>query len=269
MPVASRILEVRKENFNTRTFSFQFVDEEIRARYRFAGQFNMVYVPGVGEAAISVSSHPDRTAVLEHTIRTVGSVTRAVERLGDGGIVGLRGPFGRGWPLEALHQNDVVIVAGGIGIAPLRPVIYWLLDHYDPSRRVVLLYGCRTPEVRVFSAELEQWSGRPAGSAGDGGQPQRQFGGAGRRWTRLLQRIKVSAMRTVVLVRTEDSQSRGRLEFPATPRPARAGVRQFGAEHELRVRPLRPLPVCAAIVCAEGPVFAFADIADIFTREDM
>ncbi len=125
MPVATRIVDVRQENFNTHTFRMEFVDAEIRRRYRFVpGQFNMVYVPGVGEAAISMSSHPERTETLEHTIRIVGSVTRAADQLGPGKLVGLRGPFGKGWPLEALQGKDVVLVAGGIGIAPLRPVVY-------------------------------------------------------------------------------------------------------------------------------------------------
>ena len=104
MPVPARLLAVREENFNTRTYTLQFLDEEIRKMYRFApGQFNMLYVPGVGEAAISISSDPSRTETLDHTIRLVGSVTRAVERLGKNALVGLRGPFGRGWPLEAIN----------------------------------------------------------------------------------------------------------------------------------------------------------------------
>jgi NAD(P)H-flavin reductase len=272
MPVPARVLDVRQENFNTRTFTMQFVDEEIRARYRFApGQFNMVYVPGVGEAAISVSSHPDRTDTLEHTIRTVGSVTRAAERLGRGGVVGLRGPFGRGWPLDALQGNDVVIVAGGIGIAPLRPVIYWLLDHREQARRVVLLYGCRTPEDRVFSTELEQWErdGRLEvlvtvdNATGDWVGPVGVV-------TRLLQRIKVSAMRTVVLVCGPKILNRvaawNFLQLHVPPERvyvslernmncgfARCGHCQFGPK----------------FVCTDGPVFAFAEIADIFSREDM
>ncbi len=105
MPVAARILDVRQENFNTRTFSMQFVDEELRSRYRFApGQFNMLYVPGVGEAAISISSDPDRTETLDHTIRMVGSVTRAHRANGPGRLVGLRarsGAAGRWTSCEA------------------------------------------------------------------------------------------------------------------------------------------------------------------------
>jgi len=272
MPVPARILDVRQENFNTRTFTMQFVDEETRRQYRFTpGQFNMVYVPGVGEAAISVSSHPEHTDTLEHTIRTVGSVTRAFERLGKGGIVGLRGPFGKGWPLEALRGKDVVIVAGGIGIAPLRPVICWLLDHRDWCRRVVLMYGCRTPEDRVFGAELDAWEQGGAievlvtvdNATGD------WFGPVGV-VTRLLQRIKVGAARTMVLVcgpkilnrvaawnflqlHVPPDQVYVSLERNMNCGFARCGHCQFGAN----------------FVCTDGPVFCFADIADIFTREDV
>jgi NAD(P)H-flavin reductase len=272
MPVPARILEVRTENFNTRTFKMQFVDEEIRRRYRFTpGQFNMVYLPGVGEAAFSMSSHPDRTDTLDHTIRTVGSVTRAMERLNQGGLVGLRGPFGKGWPLELLRGKDVVIIAGGIGIAPLRPVIYWLLDHRDWSGRVVLLYGCRTPEDRVFAPELEQWEREGAIEV------LVTVDNATQDWvgpvgvvTHLVQRIKVSATRTVVLVcgpkilnrvaawnflqiHVPPDQVYVSLERNMNCGFARCGHCQFGAR----------------FVCTDGPVFCFAEIADIFTREDM
>ncbi len=272
MPVATRILDVRRENFNTHTFKMEFVDAEIRRRYRFVpGQFNMVYVPGVGEAAISMSSHPERTETLEHTIRIVGSVTRAADQLGPGKVVGLRGPFGKGWPLEALEGKDVVLVAGGIGIAPLRPVVYWLLDHRDWCRRVMLLYGCRTPEDRVFAEELEQWARDGAievlvtvdNATGDWVGPVGVV-------TRLLQRIKVNATRTVVLVcgpkilkrvaawnflqlHVPPDQVYVSLERTMNCGFARCGHCQLGAK----------------FVCTDGPVFCFADIADIFTREDM
>src|SRR5512136_2466813 len=97
--VPARIVGVHEENFNTHTFRLEILDATLRRAYRFTpGQFNMIYVPGVGEAATSISSASETTDVLEHTIREVGSVTRAIQRLGLGGVVGLRGPFGHGWP---------------------------------------------------------------------------------------------------------------------------------------------------------------------------
>jgi NAD(P)H-flavin reductase len=121
------------------------------------GQFNMLYVFGVGEAAISLSGDASDTATLLHTIRAVGSVTDALGRLQAGEALGLRGPFGSAWPLEEARGYDVIIVAGGIGLPPLRPVIYHMLRHRDDFGRIVLLYGARTPADLVYGAEVEEW----------------------------------------------------------------------------------------------------------------
>ena len=247
MPVPARVVAVREENFNTRTYTLHFVDEQIRQDVSASrpGQFNMLYVPGVGEAAISVSSDPSRTETLEHTIRLVGSVTRAVDHLKPDGLVGLRGPFGRGWPLQVMEGRDVVIVAGGIGLAPLRPVIYWILQNRDRYRRVVLLYGCRTPEDRVFAKELEQWD------AGGSIQVLVTVDNATKAWTGPVGVVTtpVAAHQSECRaddcagLRTEGPQSRGRLEFPATARAARERLRQPGTQHELRLWALRALPI--------------------------
>jgi NAD(P)H-flavin reductase len=272
MSVPARILEVREENFNTRTYTLQFVDEQIRKMYRFApGQFNMLYVPGVGDAAISISSDPSCTDTLDHTIRLVGSVTQAVERLGANALVGLRGPFGRGWPLEAMQDKDVVIVAGGIGLAPLRPVICWLLQNRALYRRVVLLYGCRTPEDRVFASELEQWDAQ--GSI----QVLVTVDNATRDWTgpvgvvtSLLRRIKVNAERTIVLVcgpkvlnhvaawnflqlHVPPDHVYVSLERNMNCGFGRCGHCQYGAK----------------FMCKDGPVFCFSEVADVFGKEEI
>jgi len=271
MPVPARILKVHAENFNTRTYTMQFVDPDIARRYRFIpGQFNMVYVPGVGEAAISMSSNSSHPEIIEHTIRKVGSVTRAVDHLEDG-LVGLRGPFGRGWPLEQRPNHDVVIGAGGIGIAPLRPMVYWLLEHRGQVGRVVLLYGCRTPEDRVFAAELEQWDREGSievlvtvdNATGDWVGPVGVV-------TNLLPRIKVSAARTIVLVCGPKVLNRvaawNFLQLHVPPNQVyvslernmncgfrRCGHCQYGSK----------------FVCADGPVFCFSEIADIFGKEEI
>jgi NAD(P)H-flavin reductase len=271
VPAPARILEVHEENFNTRTYTMQFVDEEIRRRYQFApGQFNMVYVPGVGEAAISMSSSSSRTDTIDHTIRQVGSVTRAVDRVRDG-IVGLRGPFGRGWPLDRIQGHDVVIVAGGIGIAPLRPVVYWLLEHRERARRVVVLYGCRSREDRVFAPELEQWDREDSievlvtvdNATGDWVGPVGVV-------TSLLQRIRVNASRTIVMVcgprvlnrvaawnflqlHVPPDQVYVSLERNMNCGFRRCGHCQYGGK----------------FVCADGPVFSFSEIANQFAKEEI
>jgi NAD(P)H-flavin reductase len=95
-----------------------------------------------------------------HTVRNVGSVTSVIAKLRTGDFVGLRGPFGAGWPVVAAEGNDVVIIAGGIGLAPLRPVVYQILARREKYGKVVLLYGTRSPEEILFRKELENWRGR-------------------------------------------------------------------------------------------------------------
>ncbi len=122
-----------------------------------AGQFNMLYLFGVGEIPISISGNPSQPNVLVHTTRAVGTVTKAMRRLKPGDALGVRGPFGTHWPVEEAAGSDVVIVAGGIGLAPLRPALYQLVQHRERYGKIVLLYGTRSPEDILYRRELERW----------------------------------------------------------------------------------------------------------------
>lgn len=156
LPSVVRVRDHRRETHDTFTLTL-----DAPAGFHFLpGQFNMLYVFGVGEAAISLSGDPADGQTVLHTIRAVGSVTNALGRLQAGEALGMRGPFGSAWPLGEARGHDVVIVAGGIGLAPLRPVVYHLLQHRDEYGRVALLYGARTPGDLLYAAELEQWQQR-------------------------------------------------------------------------------------------------------------
>jgi NAD(P)H-flavin reductase len=124
------------------------------------GQFNMLTVFGMGEVPISVSGSPDEAGRLIHTIRAVGPVSTALTRLKRGDAVGLRGPFGTAWPTEAARGRDVVVVAGGLGLAPLRPALYRLLAERQRHGKLVLLYGTRDPAGILFRKEIEDWRRR-------------------------------------------------------------------------------------------------------------
>ena len=124
------------------------------------GQFNMLYGFGLGEVPISMSGDPAETGSVVHTIRAVGSVTRGLASLRPGDVVGIRGPFGSSWPVEAARGGDVVLVSGGIGLAPMRPVLYHLLRHRNEYGRVILLYGARTPGDLLYREELQAWQSR-------------------------------------------------------------------------------------------------------------
>lgn len=140
------------------TYDLVFADTEIAGRYSFLpGQFNMLYLPGVGEIAISISGDPAESSRLPHTIRVAGNVTRELARLGEGGSLGLRGPFGSSWPLDDCRKKDIILVAGGIGLAPLRPAIYGLLHDRDQFGQLTLLYGSRTPAGLLYTQEYDHW----------------------------------------------------------------------------------------------------------------
>ena len=147
---------VQQETYDT--FTFELEPKNKTQTFSFApGQFNMLYVFGVGEVPISISGDPTKSETLVHTTRAVGTVTNAMWKLRRGDLLGVRGPFGTGWPVEEARGKDVVIVTGGLGLPPLRPSVYQLLSRKEEYGRLVLLYGARTPEDIVYGREIEQW----------------------------------------------------------------------------------------------------------------
>ncbi|TNE86609.1 MAG: Ni/Fe hydrogenase subunit gamma [Deltaproteobacteria bacterium] len=151
------VREVVRETADTVTLTL----DTSASPFAFApGQFNMVYLFGQGEVPISISGHADRPDELVHTIRGVGPVTRPMLDLVPGDVLGIRGPFGTAWPVEEARGTDVIVVAGGIGLAPLRPMIYHLLANRRDYARIVLIYGARQPDQMLFVDELHHWRGR-------------------------------------------------------------------------------------------------------------
>jgi NAD(P)H-flavin reductase len=156
-PRPARIARVRRETSDVFTLQLD------TPRFAFEpGQFNMLYLFGVGEVAISICSDPAE-GPLEHTIRAVGTVTRAMARLAKGGTVGVRGPYGSAWPVREAEGGDLLVVAGGVGLPPLRPVILRALRHRDRFRRVFVLYGARSPVDLVYAREIRRWEAREPG----------------------------------------------------------------------------------------------------------
>ncbi len=120
----------------------------------------MLYLPGVGEIAISLSAGKSHRGTWDHTIRVAGNVTHELAGLGIGGALGLRGPYGSSWPLEECAGADVILVAGGIGLAPLRPAIYSCLEDRQRFGRISLLYGARVPDMLLYTSEYDAWTDR-------------------------------------------------------------------------------------------------------------
>jgi len=158
-PYWAEITQIKTEADGTGTLWLRFEDADVRENYRFApGQFNMLYLPGYGEAAISISTDPaDSNGLVGHTIRFVGNVTKAISHLKVGDMIGLRGPFGTAWPMEEIEGRDVIIASGGIGLAPLRPAIYHIIHNREKYGKVLLIYGARTPKDLLYPNEYEAW----------------------------------------------------------------------------------------------------------------
>lgn len=157
-PVWAEIVDITPEAEGISTFWMRYQDKALRENYGFApGQFNMLYLPGYGEAAISISSDPEKPELIGHTIRFVGNVTWAASRLKPGDLISARGPLGTGWPIIEQKGKDVIIATGGIGLAPLRPVIYHLINHRQDYGRVTILYGARSPRDLLYTREYETW----------------------------------------------------------------------------------------------------------------
>lgn len=155
LPQPWRVRSARRELHDVVTLELVAADG---TRPRFLpGQFNMLYAFGVGEAAISISADsPDGDAFV-HTVRDVGAVSRALAAAQPGATLGLRGPFGTGWPVAEAEGLDVLFVAGGLGLAPLRPAVHAVLRRRERFGRVTVLFGTRHPADILYPGELEQW----------------------------------------------------------------------------------------------------------------
>jgi NAD(P)H-flavin reductase len=229
------------------------------------GQFNMLYVHGVGEVPISISGDPADPTRLAHTIRSVGTVTRAMESLGAGSWLGVRGPYGTWWPLEEARARDVLFVTGGLGLAPLRAAILHVLAHRAHYGRVTILFGARSPSQLLYRADLERWRGRFDGwleATVDRAGPD-WFGPVGP-ITRLVADVPVTP-ETAVLVCGPEIMMRFvvcELERRGVPDTS------IGLSMERNMK--RAVGLCGhcqlgpSFVCKDGPVYRFDRVAALF-----
>jgi NAD(P)H-flavin reductase len=158
----ARVVARRTEAEGIYTFIMRLVDAAVRRSYRFVpGQFNMLYAYGVGEVPISIVSDPAQPQRLEHTIRVAGRVTTAMARWKVGDVVGVRGPYGNGWPLEAARGRDVVIITGGLGCAPVVAVINYIFRRRDDYGTLHILHGVKTPNDLLYRERFDAWRLHP------------------------------------------------------------------------------------------------------------
>lgn len=161
-PLEAVVVERTQESPTIFTLQLRLRDAAAQAAYRFApGQFNMLYLPGVGEVPISVMSDPQERDGIGHTIRALGRVTRGLAALRPGGSLGLRGPYGRGWPLREMEGRDIVLVTGGLGCAPAVSVIHYLLRRRERYGKLVVIQGVKHAEDLIWREQYDRWATLP------------------------------------------------------------------------------------------------------------
>ena len=159
LPHIAIIEKIIDETPGVRTFHFNFKDEKLREEFTFdSGQFGEVSVFGIGEAPFCISSSPTRRSHLEFATQQVGRLTNALHRLGVGAEIGFRGPYGNGFPLDFLQGKNLIFVGGGIGLAPLRSLIWNVIDNRDKYKNIDIIYGARSPADLCFKYELDAWN---------------------------------------------------------------------------------------------------------------
>jgi len=259
---------IKKETRDTFTYSLK-----VKGRYSFEpGQFNMLYMPGIGEAPISVSSSPSEHELL-HTIRIAGDVTTALSNLNVGDTLLFRGPYGKGWPMEELKDRSLMIVAGGLGIAPIRPVIREIISRgmHCPAlgKRPILLYGSKTPKDILFRDEFPRFRDVfDVFLSVDRADPEMVWRGNVGLVTELFRKITFEPLNTVVFIcGPEIMMERGITEILSSGVP----------EEKIYLSMERNMNcgtgVCGhcffgpRFICKDGPVFRYTEVRDFLGRK--
>ena len=249
------------------TLRLQYEDTDRQQAFEFApGQFNMVSLFGVGEAAISIVNDPQDSHFFEHTIRVVGRVTKGLEKLQPGDRVGIRGPFGRGWPIEEAKGQDVLLITGGLGCAPLVSVIRYLLNRRDQFGHIHILQGVKHSDDLIWRDQYETWSREHdvnvllAADVSNGNWPWQQG-----MVTELINQLNLRLDRTLamlcgpelmMLAAIAQLREMGLTDWKMWLSMERNMQCGFGQCGHCQVGP--------KFVCKDGPVFCYSEVADFF-----
>ncbi|HUK34862.1 MAG TPA: FAD/NAD(P)-binding protein [Vicinamibacterales bacterium] len=158
----ARIVARRTETEGIYTYTTRFVDPAVRREFRFkSGQFNMLYAFGLGEVAISIVSDPAEPETIEHTIRIAGRVTGVIADWKVGDVVGIRGPYGNGWPVDEARRRDIVVITGGLGCAPVVGLINYIFRRREEYGELHILHGVKTPNDLLYRERFDEWRRAP------------------------------------------------------------------------------------------------------------
>jgi NAD(P)H-flavin reductase len=269
---AAEIADVAPEIVGVATYHLRLTDPSARAAYACSpGRFNMLYLPGVGEAAISVSGHDPTSDNWLHTVRTAGGVTQTLAGLGRGGKLALRGPFGTAWPIEQFAGRDIIFVAGGIGLAPLRPAIQWALDHRASLGRLTLLYGARSPQTILYTGQFDNWRTRGLNVEVTVDRTDRGWLGRVGVVTLLLDRLRPLAPENSLLLTCGPDVMMKYVVRSALARRLQPEQIWVSLERNMQcaVGFCGHCQLGPAFICKDGPVFRYDRVAPYLDTEDL
>lgn len=270
LPHIAVIEKIIEETPAVRTYHFNFKDEKLREEFTFeSGQFGEFSVFGAGEATFCISSSPTRGDHLEFAVQRVGRVTNALDRLGEGTEIGFRGPYGNSFPLDFLQGKNLVFVGGGIGLAPLRSLIWNVIDNRDKYKNVDIVYGARTPTDLCFKYDLDAWSAdKTINMVTTIDRSDESWKGKVGLVPVVLEEVAPSAGNTVAIVCGPPIMIR--FTFPA--------LEKLGFAPEQMITTLEKRMKCGIgkcgrcnignlYVCRDGPVFSYAQIKNFVSSE--
>lgn len=262
-PQTAIVTDRVQESSNVFTLTLRLEDPAAHAAYRFApGQFNMLYLPGAGEVPISIMSDPDERDGIGHTIRAVGRVTRGLAALEPGDAVGLRGPFGRGWPLREISGRDVVLVTGGLGCAPAVSVIHYVLRRRERYGKLVIIQGVKHADELIWREQYARWSKLPETQvlvAADEGAALWPWHVG--RVTELFALARFDAANAVAMMCGPEGMMRiGGEQLLARGLPETSLYLSMERNMQCGVGRCGHCQFGGAFVCRQGPVFAWPDV---------
>lgn len=267
LPFEAEIIERIQESPSLFTLRLRFTDPSVHEAYQFEpGQFNMLYLYGVGEVPISIISDPRDEHIYDHTIRAVGRVTNGLSILKQGDRIGIRGPYGRGWPLEQAEQKDIVIVTGGLGCAPTVSVINYIMKRRERFGMVNIVQGVKHSSDFIWRERYDQWRSAPntnvlvAADAGDAIWPW-HIGPV----TGLFDRLEFDSENVIVMMCGPEGMMRVVIHYM---------LEQGLSECDIWLSMERNMQ-CAVghcghcqygdkFICKDGPVFCYEQVKDLF-----
>jgi len=266
IPLPAEIISRKQESRTIFTLKTRFLNPEHHPDTFYPGQFNMLYLYGVGEVAISISSDPAETSYLSHTIRAVGRVTKALQNLQAGDQIGIRGPYGQGWPLERAKGHDILIVTGGLGCAPTVSVIKYILARRQDYGALRILQGVKHSDDLIFNEQYAIWQQSPntqVSIAADQAGPQ---------WpwsvgyvTNMIESLALNPQNTIAMMCGPEMMMHAAIDVLISK-----GLPENALYLSMERNMACGIGLCGhcqyggLFVCKDGPVFAYPVIKDLF-----